>query len=118
MLRLLYEPSKHCVKSARIWSYFGPYSVRMRENKDQNNSEYRHFSRSEAFLKRVINVANGANESSYCRDGASKSHGDDVNDEFFIVRSHDERLETLCQARTLAQIKFGKNDYLCHDGVV
>ena len=90
----------------------------MRENKDQNNSEYRHFSRSEAFLKRVINVANGANESSYCRDGASKSHGDDVNDEFFIVRSHDERLETLCQARTLAQIKFGKNDYLCHDGVV
>ena len=47
-----------CVKSVRIRSYFGPhftvfglnrespYSVRIRENADQNNSEYRHFSRS------------------------------------------------------------------------
>ena len=36
----------------RIWAEYGeilrisPYSVRMRENADQNNSEYRHFSRS------------------------------------------------------------------------
>ena len=57
------------MKSVRIWSYSGPYfsafglntqrhfvfrdtlispySVRMRENTDQNNSEYGHFSRSE-----------------------------------------------------------------------
>ena len=34
----------HCVKSVRIRSYSGPYSVRMRENTDQNNSEYGHFS--------------------------------------------------------------------------
>ena len=27
-----------------------PYSVRMRENVDQNNSEYRHFLRSESML--------------------------------------------------------------------
>ena len=27
----------HCVKSVRIRSYSGPYSVRMRENADQNN---------------------------------------------------------------------------------
>ena len=36
----------HCVKSVRIQSYSGPYSVQMRENTDQNNSEYGHFSRS------------------------------------------------------------------------
>ena len=40
-----------CVKSARIRSYsvirsIPPYLIRMRENTDQNNSEYRHFSRS------------------------------------------------------------------------
>ena len=53
----------HCVKSVSIRSYsrpyfpafqlntgsISPYSVRMRENTDQNNSEYWHFSRS-AFL--------------------------------------------------------------------
>ena len=33
----------HCVKSVRIWNYSGPYSVRMWENTDQNNSEYGHF---------------------------------------------------------------------------
>ena len=46
--------SRHYVKSVRIWSYSGPYfphsdliySIRMRENADQNNSEYKHFSRS------------------------------------------------------------------------
>ena len=36
----------HCVKSVRIRSFSGPYSVRMRENADQKNSEYGHFSRS------------------------------------------------------------------------
>ena len=36
----------HCVKSVRIRSYSGPYSVRMQENTDQNNSEYGHFSHS------------------------------------------------------------------------
>ena len=38
---------RHCVKSVRIWSYSGPYSVQIRENTNQNNSEYGHFSRSE-----------------------------------------------------------------------
>ena len=33
------------MKSVRIWSFSGPYSVRMRENTDQKNSEYGHFSR-------------------------------------------------------------------------
>ena len=32
-------------KSVRIRSYSGPYPVRMRENTNQNNSEYVHFSR-------------------------------------------------------------------------
>ena len=36
----------HCLKNVRILSYSGPYSVRMLENADQNNSEYGHFSRS------------------------------------------------------------------------
>ena len=39
--------ANHCVKSFRIRSYSGPYSVRMRKNTDQNNSEYGHFSRIE-----------------------------------------------------------------------
>ena len=46
----------HCVKNLRIRSYSGqhfpafglPYSVRMRENADQNNCEYGHFLRSES----------------------------------------------------------------------
>ena len=36
----------HFVKSAHIRSYSGPYSVRMQENTDQNNSKYGHFLRS------------------------------------------------------------------------
>ena len=36
-----------CVKSVPIQSYSGPYSVRIRENADQNNSEYGYFSRSD-----------------------------------------------------------------------
>ena len=39
----------HCVRSVRIRSYSGPYSVRIRENTDQNNSEYRHISHSVNF---------------------------------------------------------------------
>ena len=35
----------HSVKSVSIWSY----SVRMRENTDEKNSEYGHFSRSVSF---------------------------------------------------------------------
>ena len=33
----------HYVKSVRIRGYSGPYSVQMRKNTDQNNSEYGHF---------------------------------------------------------------------------
>ena len=44
----LLSSSNHCVKSVRIRSY----SVRMRENADQNNSVYGHFLRSE-FVKDV-----------------------------------------------------------------
>ena len=56
----------HCIKSVRIRSYSGPYfpafglnsdirsispySGRMWENTDQNNSEYGHFSRSNSFI--------------------------------------------------------------------
>ena len=40
--------NNHCVKSIRIWSYSGPYSVQMQENTDQNNSEYSHFSCNES----------------------------------------------------------------------
>ena len=52
----------HCIKSARIRSYSGPYfpalelnkrrcsvSLPMRKNADQSNSEYRHFLRSGHF---------------------------------------------------------------------
>ena len=33
----------HCVKNVHIRSYSGPYSVQMRKNTDQNNSEYGQF---------------------------------------------------------------------------
>ena len=39
----------HCLKSVRIWDFSGPYSVWIRENTDQKNSEYRHLSRSVTF---------------------------------------------------------------------
>ena len=38
--------SQHCVKSVRIPSFSGSYSVRKWGNADQENSEYGHFSRS------------------------------------------------------------------------
>ena len=37
-------PTQHCAKSVRIRSFSGPYSVPMRDNTDQKNSEYGHFS--------------------------------------------------------------------------
>ena len=36
--------SVNCAKSVRIRSYSGPYSVRIRENTEQNNFEYGNFS--------------------------------------------------------------------------
>ena len=44
----------HCLKSVRIRSFSGPYSVRMRENADQKNSKYGHFSRSAAWADHII----------------------------------------------------------------
>ena len=62
----------HCVKSTCIRNYSGPsfphldwkrrdipyssYSVWMRENVDQNNSEYQHFLRSELFTEKLCNI--------------------------------------------------------------
>ena len=45
-IKLQQQDNRHCVKSIRIRSFSGPYSVRMRENTDQKNSEYEYFSRS------------------------------------------------------------------------
>ena len=61
-----------CPYSELIWSTFpcirteyeetlrlSPYSVRIRENADQNNSKYRHFSRCEydyESLERILNL--------------------------------------------------------------
>ena len=45
--------SFHCIKSARIRRYPGPYSVRMRGNADKNNSEYDTF---QAVFPVVFNV--------------------------------------------------------------
>ena len=39
------QNSYHFLKSVFIWSYSGPYSIRMRENMDWSNSKYGHFSR-------------------------------------------------------------------------
>ena len=60
---IFYNPSKHCVKIIRIRSYSGPYipafglnTVRMRENTDQNNSEYEHYWHSETFSSFLPNL--------------------------------------------------------------
>ena len=34
----------HCMKNIRLWSFSAPFSVQRRENMDQKNSEYGHFS--------------------------------------------------------------------------
>ena len=47
---------QHCAKSVRIVGYSGPCSVRMRENTDQNNSEYGHFSRNEPTTETFENI--------------------------------------------------------------
>ena len=46
-MRLFPLSATQCVKSVHIRSFSSPYSVRMRENKDQKVSEYGNFSRSE-----------------------------------------------------------------------
>ena len=52
----------HCVKNVRIRSYSDPHfpafrlNTRMRENADQNNSEQRHFLRSEQERKMMANL--------------------------------------------------------------
>ena len=61
-----YEEIQECPYSelfwsafSRIWTEYGeilrisPYSVRMRENVDQNNSEYGHFLRSACFVIQI-----------------------------------------------------------------
>ena len=45
-LNLTVHKSSHCVKWVLIRSYSGPYSVRVQENTDQNNSKYGYFPRS------------------------------------------------------------------------
>ena len=53
ILQTYFTSENYCVKSVPIQSEYGeicsisPYSFRMRENTDQKNSEYGHFSRSE-----------------------------------------------------------------------
>ena len=47
MLRCDLAKYNNCKKSARIWSYSDPCSVRMQQNTDQNNSEHGHFLRGE-----------------------------------------------------------------------
>ena len=39
-----FQLQSYCVKGAYIRNYSGPHSIRMRQNTDQNNSEYGHFS--------------------------------------------------------------------------
>ena len=47
--------SKHCVKSARIWSYSGPYLPAFGLNMDQTNSEYGTFHAEKSTKKFNIN---------------------------------------------------------------
>ena len=58
--------SIHCVKSVRIRSFSGQYSIRMRENTDQRNSEYEHFSRNDKLSEILVNFAETNLELSFC----------------------------------------------------
>ena len=59
---------------SRIWTGYGeilrisPYSVRIRENTDQNYSEYVHFSRSDISLKKwqILLIFNDVDIQAYC----------------------------------------------------
>ena len=64
ILRIQWTLRKRCPYSeslwsafSRIWSEYGeirsisPYSVRMQENADRNNSEYGHFTQWEAYIR-------------------------------------------------------------------
>ena len=51
------DSNMHCVKSVRIRSFSGPYSDRIRENTDQKNIKYGHFSRSdEVFCSTFLTI--------------------------------------------------------------
>ena len=54
ILRKIYY--EHCVKSVRIRSFSGPYSVQMRENTEQENYEYGHFSRCGSILRKIVRL--------------------------------------------------------------
>ena len=43
-------------ESIPIWSFPGPYSVRMRENMEQKNSEYKQFLHSGMLIKKKKSV--------------------------------------------------------------
>ena len=59
---------QHCVKSVRIWNFSGPYSAQMRENADQENSEYGHFSHRATVRNKQENlpVPFGQSDHDYC----------------------------------------------------
>ena len=57
--------SFHCIKSARIRSYPGPYSVRMRDNADKNNSAYDTFHAVFSSSSMLINEYSGFD---FCND--------------------------------------------------
>ena len=52
---MLDEVAIHCVERVGIWSFFGGYAVQSRENTDQKNSQYRHFSCSGKLKKFIGN---------------------------------------------------------------
>ena len=51
--KILVIAATHCVKSVHIQSYSDPYSVQMRENTNQNNSEDGHLLHSENLHKNI-----------------------------------------------------------------
>ena len=55
IFRIIWNQRVNCVKSSRIRTYSGKYSVRIRENADQNNSKCWHFLRSSA-VKQIWNI--------------------------------------------------------------
>ena len=55
IFRIIWSQRVNCMKSNRIRTYSGKYSVRIRENADQNNSKCCHFLRSSA-VKQIRNI--------------------------------------------------------------
>ena len=82
-----FSKKTHCTKSVHIRSYSGPYSVRMRENTDHNNTEYEHFSGSGKFSLILVSLGKDEPLKMILKYGLRDSQDDDQKCKLFLTNS-------------------------------